>query len=228
MNAFRCIIHQKAFYFIAFLAALIPGLILTGNNSEVNCFLLLNQLHSQWLDLFFINLRFLGNGIFSIAAAALILIVWKQRWLALNIIVAYLFSGILAQVLKRFFMAPRPKEIITGSLFRSFIDGITGVGRDGFPSGHTTPVFAFATILALYVNRKRWGLFFLVIAMIVGYSRIYLGQHFLQDVIAGAVLGTVIGLIVYALFNFRKTIFGARGSSEATSIEETYSSTLAG
>ncbi len=228
MNAFRYIIHQKAFYFIAFLTALVPALILTGSNGKVNCFLFLNQLHRQWLDLLFINLTFLGDGIFSIAAAVLILIIWKQRWVSLNIIVAYLFSGIMAQVLKRLFMAPRPKEIIAGRLYRSFIDGITGVGWDSFPSGHTTSVFALATIMALYVNKKRWGLIFLVIAMMVGYSRIYLGQHFLQDVIAGAILGTVTGLIVYALFNFRKTMFGAGSSPGAAPLEETYSSTLAG
>jgi membrane-associated phospholipid phosphatase len=228
MNAFRCIIRQKTFYFIAFLVALVPALILTGSNGKVNCFLFLNQLHSQWPDILFINLTFLGDGIFSIAVAALILIVLKQRWLSLNIILAYLFSGILVRVLKRLFVAPRPKEIIAASLYKSFIDGITGVGWDSFPSGHTTSVFALATTMALHVNRKRWGLFFLVIALVVGYSRIYPGQHFLQDVIAGAILGAVIGLIVYALFNFRKTTFGAGGSSETTTIEEKYSSTLAG
>lgn len=228
MNTFRCLIHQKAFYFIGFLAALIPALIFTGSNGKINCFILLNQLHSPWMDILFIHLTFLGDGLFSIVAAALILIIWKRRWLSLNIIVAYVCSGILAQALKKLFMAPRPREIITGSLYRSFIEGITGVGWDSFPSGHTTSVFALATIMALHVNRKRWGLFFLVIAVLVGYSRIYLGQHFLQDVIAGAVLGTAIGFIVYALFNFRKRVFGTKISSETIPTEGSYSSTLAG
>jgi membrane-associated phospholipid phosphatase len=68
---------------------------------------------------------------------------------------------------------------------------------NSFPSGHATSVFALATILALNTSDKRFSILYLITAIITGYSRIYLGQHFLADVTAGALIGTLSGLIVY-------------------------------
>jgi len=53
----------------------------------------------------------------------------------------------------------------------------------------------------LHASNKAWGLFFLFLAVLVGYSRIYLGQHFLPDVTMGALLGTVTALFVYGFIN---------------------------
>jgi membrane-associated phospholipid phosphatase len=229
MNSLRRLLHQKAFYFIAFSAGIIIAIILFSSKSKINCFIELNGLHSKWLDVIFINLTFLGDGLFSMIAAALLLFVWKLRRISFHIIIAFLFSGIVAQILKRLFMAPRPKEIIESSLYNSFINGVTGVGWHSFPSGHTTSVFALATILALHSNKKRWGLFFLMIAALVGYSRIYLGQHFLQDVVAGALLGTATGIIVYSFINFPGNFFKRKRSLQQDGSEAgAYSSNFAG
>jgi membrane-associated phospholipid phosphatase len=68
---------------------------------------------------------------------------------------------------------------------------------NSFPSGHTTSVFALAVLLALNTNDKRISLIYLVTAIITGYSRIYLGQHFLADVVTGALIGMLSALLVY-------------------------------
>jgi membrane-associated phospholipid phosphatase len=228
MNSFRRLVQQYADFFLFFSVAIMAGLMLIASGSKINCFLNLNGVHNKWLDVLFINLTFLGDGLFSIIVAALLLLVWKLRRLSLHIMVAYLTSGILAQLLKRLFVAPRPREIITGNTYHSFLQGITGAGWDSFPSGHTTSIFALATVLALHVKKKSWGLFFLMIAILVGYSRIYLGQHFLQDVVGGAILGTSMGVVVYSLVNFRKAIFKRKSHRGNAPEEAGYSSTLAG
>jgi undecaprenyl-diphosphatase len=68
-----------------------------------------------------------------------------------------------------------------------------------FPSGHATTAFAAATAVALLCPRLRGPV--LGIAALVAISRIYLGVHFVLDVVAGAVLGAAIGLVTAALLN---------------------------
>ncbi len=60
------------------------------------------------------------------------------------------------------------------------------------PSAHATNIFAAACFLTIYFP-KGWPLFYFI-ALIVGYSRVYLGMHFPMDVVAGAVTGTICAL----------------------------------
>jgi undecaprenyl-diphosphatase len=77
----------------------------------------------------------------------------------------------------------------------------TVIGRQGrdtsFPSGHTAGSFAAAVALASFYPRD--APLVLAIASAVGVSRVYLGHHFPSDVVAGAGLGTAIGLGVARL-----------------------------
>ena len=74
-------------------------------------------------------------------------------------------------------------------------------GQTSFPSGHTMAAFALYSLLALMAGRRyeRWGLLFALMAMLVGISRIFLVQHFLVDVMAGAFLGLILSGIVWFL-----------------------------
>lgn len=164
--------------------------------SAKDIFFSLNTVHTLYLDTLFENYTLLGDGVVSIAIFLILLLVDRGA-LAIQVITCYLFSGLISQVLKKLFHAPRPMAIIHSTEYRYFIDGVTHGGMTSFPSGHTTSVFALATILALNTKDKRLSLIYLLTAIITGYSRIYLGQHFLADVTAGALIGTFSGLLVY-------------------------------
>jgi undecaprenyl-diphosphatase len=71
---------------------------------------------------------------------------------------------------------------------------VTRPHSHSFPSGHATTSFACATVLALAAPRLAVPLF--VLAAAIAWSRVYVGVHYPLDVIAGAVLGTAIGLFV--------------------------------
>ena len=68
------------------------------------------------------------------------------------------------------------------------------VGNPAFPSGHTAYAFAGATLLGNRYPKLRIPLY--VGAGLVGLTRIYLGRHYLSDVIAGAAVGTITGALV--------------------------------
>jgi membrane-associated phospholipid phosphatase len=164
--------------------------------SSIDLFFRLNTFHTLYLDTFFQNYTLLGDGVFSIAIFLLLLLADKIP-LALQVITGYLFSGIISQIIKHLVHAPRPHAIITNAEYPYFIEGVTLSGMNSFPSGHTTSVFALAVLLALNTTDKRISLIYLITAIITGYSRIYLGQHFLADVTAGALIGTLSALVVY-------------------------------
>ncbi len=73
-------------------------------------------------------------------------------------------------------------------------------GQFGFVSSHATNTFALAVFMSLFFKNKIVSVLLVFWAIIIAYSRIYLGVHYLGDVLGGAVLGTVIALAVYYLF----------------------------
>jgi undecaprenyl-diphosphatase len=66
-----------------------------------------------------------------------------------------------------------------------------------FPSGHAATSFACATVLSVLAPRLAPG--FVLLACAIGFSRVYVGVHYPLDVVAGAILGVLVGLSVLAL-----------------------------
>ena len=79
---------------------------------------------------------------------------------------------------------------------------------NSFPSGHTTAAFAMYCSFSYYVKSKRVDLVLFLVAFLVGYSRIYLSQHFLIDVIFGAILGVLASFLAFYVSGlFKSTKF---------------------
>lgn len=73
-------------------------------------------------------------------------------------------------------------------------------GANSFPSGHTMSAFALYTFAVLNLPRKPWvSCSLLAVAAATGLSRMYLLQHFLKDVVAGAALGIALGALTHLL-----------------------------
>ena len=70
-----------------------------------------------------------------------------------------------------------------------------------FPSGHTTASFTLFCFITIITPQKKWGYLFGFIAILVGYSRIYLSQHYFQDILVGATIGTIFTFILYPIFS---------------------------
>jgi undecaprenyl-diphosphatase len=83
------------------------------------------------------------------------------------------------------------------------------VHSSSFPAGHAATAFAGAVVLAFVVPRAAPLL--VSIAALIGFSRIYVGVHYPSDVLAGAVIGAVVGVICVALHRLLANWAGTSG-----------------
>lgn len=183
-------------YFTALLLLLLASCTLLLLKGKAGSFILLNRFHAPFLDAFFMGYTNLGDGLFALALVALVFFYFKKKPLAIVLLLSYCISGILAQVLKNCNNMPRPASYFQPGQYTHFINGLHLATQFSFPSGHTTTAFALATVLAIFNKHKNSSLLLLIAAALVGISRIYLAQHFLLDVICGAILGTLTALTV--------------------------------
>ena len=184
----KSLYKQNRYFFLSYVILLILGIFILITYSKIDGFIRMNPLHHRALDFFFIFYTYLGDGWFIIAVA-IILFFLKKRYLSLMIVSSFALSGIIAQVLKFFIDEARPAYYLAKTNYPYFIDGVTLHNLHSFPSGHTTSVFALAATLGFAVKNKNYSILFLLMAALAGYSRIYLGQHFMNDVLVGSIVG---------------------------------------
>jgi membrane-associated phospholipid phosphatase len=200
MENIRKIFSQNRFYFLGFIFFFLAGLCFLLCASKAGSFLYMNAYHTQMLNTFFIGYTNLGDGLFTIAIA-LFMIATRRYEIAWQLLAAFVISGLIAQLLKSCVYSPRPREFFSQKEHIYLVDGITHTGTSSFPSGHSASIFALVTILSLFTKNKRICFFYLMAAILVAYSRIYLSQHFLSDVLAGALIGVTAAMFVYYFFN---------------------------
>ncbi len=160
-------------------------------------FLLVNQYHCTYLDYFFILFTNLGDGLFFIVVIIFMMTRRKFIW-SLQMAASFLISGATVQIVKRLIHSPRP-TMYFGSQTIHFIHGVTHTGYGSFPSGHAATIFALTTLLSLYFPARKSVLLFLLLAVLTGFSRIYLSQHFPIDVLAGSVIGVTVSTAAFLL-----------------------------
>ena len=178
------VIYLACFYFI-----------FLYSKSEIHIFL--NQFHSPFFDNIFKYLTFIGDGIFIIIISVILLFI-RFRYFLYSII-SYLFSGLFVQIFKRLIFpnVERPIRFFNNVYDLYLVEGVKIHSSHSFPSGHTATAFAFFIIIAFITKNKLIKITCLFLAILVGYSRIYLSQHFLIDVWFGSFIGILSAFIVY-------------------------------
>ena len=155
-----------------------------------------NQQNNLVADVFFKYATHLGDG-FLCAMAGLSFLLFSYRK-GITVLLTYALPGILSSIIKSLANVPRPAAYFEKSLYLLHrVDGVVWYYNHSFPSGHTTSAFALYFLLAVWSKNNVAKFSCLLLALAVGYSRMYLLQHFLIDVTFGALLGTAGSFLVY-------------------------------
>lgn len=171
---------------------------------EVNLIKFLQSgLSTGWLS-FFQVITLLGSwlGLFI----AFIIIVRKRGIMAILLLLSFAFAGSFNFILKNLVCRPRPFETY------DFIVNYGGESGYSMPSGHSVCVAVLTVFLIVYLfqNTKKTSVKVLgtvaivLLALLVAFSRMVLGVHYLTDVIVGLLEGFVIASVILLIYNYRK------------------------
>jgi membrane-associated phospholipid phosphatase len=157
----------------------------------------LNTHHNKAMNLFFKYWTHLGDGLVFAFLGILFLLTSYYRTLLL--IVAVISQTIVIQGLKRFVFGGVVRPKLYFENFDSFyqVPGVEIHSANSFPSGHTATAFTVAVLFSLMI--RKWSVtgILMVMAILVGLSRVYLLQHFFIDIYFGSMIGFLIGFFVY-------------------------------
>lgn len=137
----------------------------------------------------------IGKGWFLMVVALILsgIGVWKGReklkTVGARALIALVASAAAVTVIKHGVGRARPRLMDQGILHWG---PSLQIGFDSFPSGHATSAFAMAAVLSFYYPAYRW--IWYSTAVLVAFTRVYIGAHFVTDVLAGAALGALLGV----------------------------------
>lgn len=156
---------------------------------------LISLLRNGILDYFFLFITFISSEIiiFFILTA---LFLWrenKRRWI-FPLWASLGLSAIISLFLKITIQRARPFQLGLVQLISSLQEASYSIWNFSFPSFQTMLVFSAVPILSEQFPKLKK--FWIAFAVLVGFSRLYFGVHFVSDVLVGGVIGYAIGLIV--------------------------------
>jgi membrane-associated phospholipid phosphatase len=181
-------------FLIPYLLILCICLVIKLIYTKADIYFTVNGLNSPVADFLAPYVTDIGNGWTAVAIAALFALFNYRK--ALIVASSYAITSLSAQGLKYIFDTPRPMLYFKDQLDHiHFVKGVEMLRVHSFPSGHTVSIFTLGVIFTYWSKNKAWGPLFLLIAVMVGYSRMYLSQHFFEDVTAGSVIGVIVTVI---------------------------------
>jgi membrane-associated phospholipid phosphatase len=171
-------------------------LIFVPKGNEV---LWVNQHHHLYWDYFFKYATELGNGLFYILIG--LWLSWNRISYGLLALVCFSVTGLTVQFFKQIVFSDmvRPK-LFFQTMNLHFVEGENILSHFSFPSGHSATAFSMFFLISMLMKHQRYGIIFCLMAITAGFSRIYLAQHFLIDVVAGSVIGVTLTLLIYHLW----------------------------
>ncbi|MEZ4988054.1 MAG: phosphatase PAP2 family protein [Saprospiraceae bacterium] len=171
------------------------GVIAAASKPEIH--LAINAWHHPTMDEFFKAITHLGEPT-AVLVVSLLLLLKHYRW-ALILWLITGINGLLVTVIKKSILDDmRPFKLFQHlNIPLYLVPGIRMHEYNTFPSGHTAIAFGMLFLLSLLSTRAWAGGLFLLLAVLVAWSRMYLSMHFLVDVVVGAAIGMLVAALVY-------------------------------
>jgi len=161
-----------------------------------------------FIDSFFLYLTWFGDGILGIVLVCLAFL-FNIR-MGIYICLVFLFAALTTTLLKYQFFndVHRPHYIFQWIDIHDInkVEGAALMIHRSFPSGHATQSFALFFSLALAVRGNSLKGVFVFWAILTAFSRVYLSQHWTQDILAGSLVGVFFSVLFYLLFYQKNTL----------------------
>jgi membrane-associated phospholipid phosphatase len=197
------VLKNNLFFLIPYVVTILATGIILAVYSKSDIHIWLNGHNSGFSDWLFSHVTFLGDGVFVICMAVL-LVLYSLRS-SVFLLTAYLSTGLVVQILKRVVFSDyqRPVKYFHDTVRLHLVDGVTILNGHSFPSGHSASAFALFLSLAIISRNRYLQALCFILACMVAYSRVYLSQHFLVDIFAGSLIGVIGTLALYPAFYHR-------------------------
>ncbi len=188
------ILKNNRWFLIPYLLILAICICFLCSNSKESIHLAINQHYSNFGDVFFRYLTYCGE--FTVIGPVCLLLIFFSYRNALITAAATALAPLGTQFCKHVVwpVSPRPK-VVFQDVQLHLVDGVHLHSSHSFPSGHATGAFALFCCLAIFAKKPYWKLFYLSIAVLTAYSRLYLSQHFLIDVTVGSFIGCLFAVL---------------------------------
>jgi undecaprenyl-diphosphatase len=173
---------------------------------DIKILLFINGMNNQFLDGFMYYVSQVWSWIPLYMLLAYLLYKQFGKRSIIIIIMALLVITICDQVASNLIknavqrLRPSHEPMLNG--FLHYVRNYRG-GPFGFVSSHAANSFGLAAFIFNFFERKqKWASYLLIfVSCLISYSRIYLGVHYPSDVIAGAIVGILIGISFYFIYN---------------------------
>jgi len=198
-------------FFIPYLGFVLTLVVLIVCNEKADLHIWITSLNCLVGDVFFRFYTFVGDWVPYVVIAGLLFYNYRM---ALFVLVSQLASGLVSIIIKQTWNEPRPVLYFKEHFPLIQLHQVAGEhlhSAHSFPSGHTITAFAFFLALSFYTKRPSLHFLYFMLALLVGYSRIYLSQHFALDVLVGSLVGVSVTLLCKSFFD-RKELKWADGS----------------
>ena len=197
-------IKKQLLFFLVYAVFLVFLVIVLFKFSKTDATLWANQYWSPFQDVMYKYMTYLGD-FWMASIVVLVLLFWKFKY-AVIAMVSFGTTALITQFLKKiiYYDVKRPliemwEQMHDGTL-HTVVNEADQLINYSFPSGHTTSAFSIFCILAL-LSKKKWiGFVCMVFAVLIGYSRVYLCQHFYEDIFVGSLIGTIGSLLIFSYF----------------------------
>ncbi len=196
--------RDNRYFLLLFLVVMLSGAYLIGFNERLELHVQINQMvGNELLNGLFKALTYLGDGMFALFVIEVLFFMnMKNGIFALSV---YLLSGGITQALKNWVFdgmnRPFYYHQYTGVKLK-LVAGVEMYIHNSFPSGHATTAFCTFFTLSLLVKKQAVKVLCFFMALLVAFSRVYLSQHFLADVYAGACIAVLSVLALYRWYYY--------------------------
>ncbi|MDP4237939.1 MAG: phosphatase PAP2 family protein [Bacteroidota bacterium] len=185
---------QLAFY-IPYIVFAVTLVVLISCNEKADLHLWLTSFYTPAGDVFFRYYTFVGDWVPYVVIAGLL---FYRYGAAFFVLISQLATGLVSILIKHTWNEPRPLLYFKEHFPAIQLHQVAGEhlhSVHSFPSGHTITAFAFFLSLSFFTKRPALHFLYFVLAVLVGYSRIYLSQHFAIDVLAGSFIGVSVTML---------------------------------